>query len=197
MPLPSPKDAVPNTELFPAMEGLTELDTKNAEADAPLAAPPFPSRRQDHSLDKTRQATRLRRLGLVGFFAASYLASLGLLYVSELIGFATLAAVGVAVLLTLAGLFAVFASGLNQKAREKNLTAPIALCALLILLGTVYIAPQARMLFAPFTFVIIAYGMYRLDRKTLLMLTAVALAGYAAVLGLQSYQGFGPHDWQL
>lgn len=159
--------------------------------------PPPPSRRKDHSLDVTRQASRIRRLVLVAVFGLCYLIGLTLLHIQGMVDRLTLSVAASAVILVMAGFFGLFAAGINQNAKEKNLTAPIAWCAIAILLGVLYSAPESRILFVPFSFVLMAHGMYRLTRNTLMMMAGALLTGYAGVIGLHSLQPADPEAWKL
>ncbi|RJG07351.1 GGDEF domain-containing protein [Noviherbaspirillum cavernae] len=184
----STKDIVPHTDIFPLTEGPMDFVEPPPAASAVSATAAAHIPRQDHSLDKSRQAMRLKRLRLVCLFAGLYLSILIVFHSQRLIGREVLAGIVVVVVVAMAGLYGIFFSGLNQKAREKSLTAPIALFALAILLWTDYVAPQSRMVFVPFLFLVVAYGMYRLPQQSMLLLTAAALAGDAAVIALHYLQ---------
>ncbi|HEV2609639.1 MAG TPA: GGDEF domain-containing protein [Noviherbaspirillum sp.] len=199
MPSSNPNEVVSDTDNFPNTQGLMEFAEKKTTSSQPpgvLPSPP-PSRRKDHSVDAKRQASRIRRLLLVAVFGFCYLIGLACLHVAGMVDRATLSLAAAAVILIMAGFFGIFAAGFNQKAKEKNLTAPIAWCAVAILLGVLYSAPESRMLFVPFSFVLMAHGMYRLTRNTLMMMASALLTGYAGVIGLHSLQPIDPQAWKL
>lgn len=78
----------------------------------------------------------------------------------------------------------IFKSGLHMRAREKRLKLPIVVCALACMLLMVYLDPATQILLAPFSFVAIAYGMYRIPRKTAYLVAWALLSGYAVVIAL-------------
>lgn len=190
----NPKDAVPHTDIFSLTEGALDF----AE---PLPSPPVPEQtrlqRRNGSTDESRQAIRLRRLLLICLFAELYLLVLAVFYSQDMVGGSTLFGIAVMVSALMLGLYGLFASGLNRRAREKNLTAPIALSALALMLWTVYAAPATRVMFGPFVFIVVAYGMYRLTRRTMLLLSAGALAGYAGVIGAHYQRHVSPDEIKL
>jgi predicted signal transduction protein with EAL and GGDEF domain len=195
----NPNEDLPDTDVFPSTQGLVEFAERKPPAPqlpVALQSPPA-SRRKDHSADMTRQASRIRRLLLVAVFGMCYLIGLTLLHLEGMVGRVTVTVAAAAVILFMAGFFSIFAAGINQKAKEKNLTSPIAWCAIAILLGVLYAAPESRILFVPFAFVLMAHGMYRLSRNTLLMMAGTLLAGYAGVIGLHSLQQTDVPDWKL
>ena len=53
-----------------------------------------------------------------------------------------------------------------MRTHEKRLKLPIVVSALACMLVVVYLDPAMQILLAPFSFVAIAYGMYRIPRKT-------------------------------
>ena len=71
-----------------------------------------------------------------------------------------------------------------MRAREKRPKLPIVVCALACMLLMVYLDPATQILLAPFSFVAIAYGMYRIPRKTAYLVAWALLSGYAVVIAL-------------
>jgi diguanylate cyclase (GGDEF)-like protein len=181
-------ETVPNTDIFPVTEESTDPGQSHPPPSPPLM------RRHNDALNKSRQAVRIRRLLLVCIVAELYLLALAVFHTQHLVDRATLVSVAVITGIAIAALYGVFISGWNLKAREKNLTAPIAVTGLMVMLWTLYSAPGSRIIFTPFMFVLIAYGMYRLTQRTMLLLTAGTLAGYAGVIGLHYLQRISPHD---
>jgi diguanylate cyclase (GGDEF)-like protein len=151
-------------------------------------------RRHDDALNKSRQGGRIRRLLLLCIFAELYLLALAVFHTQHLVDRETLVSVALITGGAIASLYGIFIRGWNLKAREKNLTAPIAVTGLIIMLWTLYCAPASRIIFSTFAFVLIAYGMYRLTQRTMLLLSAATLAGYAGVIGLHYAQRISPHD---
>lgn len=187
----SNQEAVPNTDVFPNTVGLMDHADPN---------PGVPNIRvlqtRDHSRvqENSRQKMRIRRFYLACLFSGLYLAAAGVFYSQDLVGRDTLGiAIGLAGI-AMVVFHLIFSSGMNRKAAEKNLTAPIILCALSMMLWVVYAAPATRIIFTPFVFVTIAYGMYRLTLKTMLFLSIATLAAYAFVIGMHYSQS---HDVAL
>ena len=181
----SNQEAVPNTDVFPITEGpMDYADPKlNTQRIRPLQA-----RDQSNTQEQSRQAMRVRRFFLACFFSILYLLAVAVFYWQGLVDREILIIATGCVGFAMAVFYGIFSSGLNKKAAEKNLTAPIILCALALMLWITYVAPASRIIFTPFVFVIIAYGMYRLTQRTMLLLSLSTLAGYAAVIGLHYTQ---------
>jgi len=180
----SAKDTISNTDIFPLTEGLTEFGDPTSIAPMVFPDPAKYVQRKGGTVDKARQAIRLKRLLFVCISAELYLLLLAGLHSQGLIASPHLIAIASVVSLVMLGFYGVFASGLNQRAKEKNLTAPIAIFALIILLWTIYDAPQTQIVFVPFTFLIIAYAIYRLSQKKTLLIGMSALIGYGAIIVL-------------
>ena len=112
------------------------------------------------------------------------------LYAVALAGFYALGVVGAHVLWVLAGLtaagFAVFGAvfrlGLQRQLRLRHLKLGIVTTAIGGMLVVFYLEPVTQILLAPFMFVAVAYGIFTVPRRTLLVLTAAVLCAYAAVI---------------
>lgn len=154
-------------------------------------------RRHGRVSDRARQAMRVQRMQRVYLFSTLYLLILAVFHTQDLISRTALVTIASVVCAGMVSFYSIFASGVNQKAREKNLTMPIAVFALGTLLLTMYIAPQSENVFVPFLFLVVAYGMYRLSTRTMLMLTACALIGYAAVICLHARQQPNPGELKM
>lgn len=158
---------------------------------APDAAAPPPDRRRplgpQHAARRRRRT--MQRLLLIGGFAALYLLALVVFREQGLLAEPDLIAAGVLVGSSIAVFFTLFISGLNRKAAEKSLSAPMALCGLAIMLWVVYRAPATHIVFAPFVFVTIAFGTYRLTARVALLLALTALAGFGAIIQAHSVAG--------
>jgi diguanylate cyclase len=181
-------DAVPNTDIFPNTEELIDpVDVVEPETSPSIVQPTSlleqPDAQEEFALD-ARPAALMRRLLVSYGFSTIYLLAL--------LGFCTQGLVDIPVLVVVAALmsgtmavfYAIFAMGMNQQVKEKNMTVPLTLCALVIMLGVNYVAPAAHIIFGPFVFLIMAYSMYRLTQKSVLLLSGVALSGSLMVIGL-------------
>lgn len=80
----------------------------------------------------------------------------------------------------------------NLKFREKRLKLPIVVCALASMLWLVYLDPAMQMLLVPFTFVTLAYGMYRISRNVAFLLALGVVVGYAFVIGMHTLEQGNP-----
>ena len=144
------------------------------------------------SLKERRRARLRRRLLIGGGFSGLYLFAL---FIFSLIGAvermvlgATFGFVAVASLV----FYALYAASKSKRQAEKRLTGPIAVFALAVMLIDVYAAPGSRPVFTSFVFVAIAYGMYYLSRRAMLLLCAGTLAGFAAVIGMHHLERHDP-----
>lgn len=166
------------------------LDARNRPMAHALGTP---DRRRRTRLDGARQRRQYQRqLLIVGGFAALYLFALLVFHALGLLPRSTLAAAALASALAIGVFCAVFACGLNRRAAEPSLGAPMALCGLAILLWVMYMAPATHILFAPHVFVTIAFGTYRLSTRTMVLLALAALAGFGAVIQLHYFEGGEP-----
>ncbi|MCB1977788.1 MAG: GGDEF domain-containing protein [Burkholderiaceae bacterium] len=142
------------------------------------------SRRHSDALRLRRQRTNAQKwlIALVligGYGAVAFLVHwLGYVQWRTLVAYLGMVAAGVA------GFVLLFRTGWHQKFREKRLKLPIVVCCLGAMLVLVYLDPAMQILLAPFTFVTLAYGMYRISRNTAFVLAAAQLLGYAGVLAL-------------
>lgn len=93
------------------------------------------------------------------------------------------ALVGCAVLLA-ALFFVLFRVRVHLRFRDKRLKLPIVIAALSYMLLMVYLEPAMQILFAPFSFVVLAYGMYRVSHRNAYFLVFCLLGGYALIVAL-------------
>ncbi|HYD81659.1 MAG TPA: GGDEF domain-containing protein [Paucimonas sp.] len=179
-------NVIPDTDIFAMtgepllaaeLAGEPLLDSFSGAAGARIAHP--------HALHETaRHAMRFRRLQLSFVFAGLYLVALAVFHWQGLIDRPTFAIAAALLCGATAVFYGLFIGGTKRKIREWNLSAPIALCSIAIMLWLTYAAPATRIIFAPFIFATIACCMYRLRQRAVLMLCVGTLAGYAAVIGL-------------
>lgn len=187
----SNQEAVPNTDVFPMTEG--PMDYADPKPDPPPIRHVRP-REQPKNQENVRQAARIRRFFLGCLFSGLYLIAVGMFYFQDLIERDVLVIAAGCSGLAMLVFYGIFSSGMNRKAADKNLTAPMIVCALAMMLWIAYVAPVTRIIFAPFAFVTIAFGMYRLTQKAMLLLCLATLACYALVIGLHYTQS---HDAAL
>ena len=163
------------TDAFPLTDAVLEFDDSSSVAVRPgrRALDGFGPRGERSASSKWRAVA-----GLIGLYAVA------------LTGFYALGVVGAQVLWVLAGLTAagfavfgaVFRSGLQRKLRLRHLKLGIVTTAIGGMLVVFYLEPVTQILLAPFMFVAVAYGIFTVPRRTLLVLTAAVLCAYAAVI---------------
>ena len=123
-------------------------------------------------------------LFLLGAFAAVTAVFWAMGYVQTRTLYALL---GMVVVVPLAFLL-VFSMGWNRRFREKRLKLPIVVSALAGMLWLVYLDPAMQIVLAPFTFVALAYGMYRISRNVAFLLALGVVVGYAGVIALHALE---------
>jgi diguanylate cyclase len=171
------------TDAFPLTDAVLEFDDSSAAAVRPgrRALDGFGSRAGRSAPSKWWAVA-----GLIGLYAVA------------LTGFYALGVVGAQVLWVLGGLaasgFAVFGalirSGLRHRLRLRHLRLGIVVASIGGMLVVFYLEPVTQILLAPFMFVAVAYGIFTVPRRTLLVLAAVVLCAYAAVVAVhQAQQG--------
>lgn len=163
------------TDAFPLTDAVLEFDDSSSVAVRPgrRALDGFGPRGERSASSKWWAVA-----GLIGLYALA------------LAGFYALGVVGAQVLWVLAGLTAagfavfgaVFRSGLQRKLRLRHLKLGIVTTAIGGMLVVFYLEPVTQILLAPFMFVAVAYGIFTVPRRTLLVLTAAVLCAYAAVI---------------
>lgn len=164
------------TDAFPLSDAVLEFDDSSSVAVRP-------GRRALDGFDP-----RGERGGRGKWWAVAGLISL---YALALAGFYAMGMVGAEVLgvlaaLTVAGFMVfwiVFRSGTHDKFRMRHLKLSIVSTCIVGMLVIFYLEPVTQILFAPFMFLAVAYGIFTVPRRTLLILTAVVFCAYAAVAG--------------
>jgi len=91
-----------------------------------------------------------------------------------------------------AGFLVLFRARWYLKFRDKRLKLPIVVCALAGMLALVYLDPAMQILLAPFTFVALAYGMYRISRNVAFLLALGVVVGSAAIMALHYFEHGNP-----
>ena len=194
--------SVPNSAAFPdtvEMPGFGEMpltDQLSQEAAsyeaistaAPAAAETAELRRE------MRRGRLQRRLLIGGGFSGLYLFAL---YIFFLVGAVDRMVFMASFFFVLAGgfmFYALYAGSRSKRQAEKRLTGPIAVSALAVMLADVFFSPGSRPVFTTFVFLAIAYGMYYMSRRAMLLVCAGTLAGFAAVIGMHH---IARHDPEL
>ena len=141
---------------------------------------------------EVRQSRLRRRLLIGGGFSGLYLFALFVFCLAGEVDSLTLAATFITVFLAGQLFYFLYARSKSKRQAEKRLTGPIAVCALAVMLIDTWVAPNCRPIFTSFVFVAIAYGMYYMSRRAMLMLSAGTLAGFAAIVGLHHLRFHDP-----
>jgi len=130
----------------------------------------------------------MQQLLIVTGFVALFLFGLLIFQLQGLLAPATLAQAALACAAALTLFYTAFSTGLNRRARDRSLTALQALCGTAILLWVIHQAPATHIMFGPYLFVAVAFGTLRLPRAEVFALTTLALAGFAALIGMHYLQ---------
>lgn len=175
------KPSFSNTDVFPLTDAIMEFDDSSAEVAY------RPRRQSDTSTIRGSRTTAQKWLIAIGLMS---------LYLLATVVFYTLGMVRLTTLYVLIGciaffsvvFFALFKTGAHFRFREKRLKLPIVISALSCMLLLVYLDPVMQILMAPFSFVAMAYGMYRISRGYVYLLVFGLLAGNALVVALHYQQ---------
>ncbi len=84
--------------------------------------------------------------------------------------------------------FIAFKVKLNFYFGEQRLKLPILVTSLFCMLLAVYLDPAAQIIFTAFTFISLAYGMYRIPTKKLSLVIAALLIGFGIIISLHYRQ---------
>lgn len=120
-------------------------------------------------------------------------AALTMAYAAGVAGFYVLEVVQASTLLALAGMTAagfclfgvVVGLGWHRRLRDRYLKVPIVVSMLACMMVVFYLEPITQILFAPFAFVAVAYGVFTISRKLMLRLILLALLAYVGVMAVQ------------
>lgn len=166
-----------STDVFPLTDAILDFDDSSEGVTQP-------ARRESDvrkPAGKRSNAQKWRiASSLIGLFG---LATLGF-HAMGMVRQSTVLVLGGLVVVFMLAFYAVFKTGLHFRFREKRLKLPIVVTALGCMLVLVYLDPAMQILLAPFSFMALAYGMYRISRAKAFVLVLGLLAGYALVIAL-------------
>lgn len=171
-----------NSDFFPLTDTLMDFgDTLPARGNGDQEK----SRRQIVLTDQAK----LPQKWLIGsVFIAMYLLAIVLFSGMDLARKSTVfILLGAIVFAVLAFIF-IFKSGLNQGFRESRLKLEMIATAFAGMLLVFYFDPATQIVFTPFAFVALTYGMHRIPSKIFAMLVAAVLLGFALVISLHYRQ---------
>ncbi|HET9580875.1 MAG TPA: EAL domain-containing protein [Usitatibacter sp.] len=136
------------------------------------------------SHEGSKHAVRVRRFYLA---AAAYATCIPLLIIAHALGIMALApaiAAGAAIVAVNAGIYALFATRLNERFADPSLTWPQMLGGIAVLMYVVYHFDHDRGLPLMMCLVILAFGTFRFNTRQFVLASGVVLAAYSAVINL-------------
>jgi diguanylate cyclase (GGDEF)-like protein len=146
--------------------------------------------------DDAEQRLRFRRYMIAAATSLMFVFLLMLCFMEGVLSAGPFAAASLATLAAIVAFYVLFRSGLNKRARDRSLTLPMMLCATCAVTFVLHYVGPARPVFLLMYPVILFFGVFRLNTRTLLGVSGLALAGYALVIWLlmQPPEGIGrPH----
>lgn len=146
------------------------------------------SRRQT---ERTGQAKPQKWL-IAGAFIGMYLLAIALFSAMDLVQKNTFFILMGAIAIAISVFFFLFKTGFNQGLRESHLKLEMIATAFAGMLLVFYFDPATQIVFTPFAFIALAYGMYQIPSKILSILVAGVLLGFALVIGLHYRQWHNP-----
>ncbi len=134
--------------------------------------------------ENAEQRLRFRRYLIAAATSLMFVFLLTLCLLEGALSAGPFAVAALGTLSAIVAFYLLFRSGLNKRARDRSLTVPMMVCATCAVTFTLYYVGPARPVFLLMYPVILFFGVFRLRTKTLLRVAALALAGYALVIGL-------------
>ncbi|PTT19781.1 GGDEF domain-containing protein [Acidovorax sp. HMWF029] len=172
------------TDAFPLTDAVLEFDDSSSAASTAVR----PGRRAVDGLGPRGDWHERKKWWAVGGLISLYALALVGFYALGMVAGEALAVLAAMVVVGFVAFWAVLRSKVQQKIRLRHLQLAIVSTAIGGMLVVFYLAPVTQILFAPFMFVAVAYGIFTVPRRTLLALTVVVLVAYAAVIGLHHNQ---------
>lgn len=170
-----------STDAFPLTDAIMEFDD-SAES------PARPARRESDSQRSKGRRTNAQKWSIATALIGLYLLVAVAFHAMGMVRTSTLYVLTGLVVFFLLVFLVVFKKGLHFRFRERRLKLPIVATAMACMLLVVYLDPVMQILLAPFSFVAMAYGMYRISRGKAFLLAFGMLAGYALVIVLHYAQ---------
>lgn len=130
------------------------------------------------------QRVRFRRYLIAAGTSLMMVFLLGVAYLQGILAARPFVVASGTVAAAIAVFYALFRSGLNQKAKDPSLTVPMMGAAICVVTYSIYYAGPERSVFLLMYPVIMFFGIFRLDTRALLVVCAFILCAYALVLGL-------------
>ena len=166
-----------NTDVFPLTDAIMDFDD-TSEGGA------RPARREADAARPAVRRTHVQQWGVATALIGLYLLVAVAFHAMGMVKTSTVFVLTRLIAVCLLLFFVVFSKGLHGRFRDKRLTVPIVATTMACMLVAVYLDPVMQILLAPFSFVAIAFGMYRISRGKAFLLAFGMLMGYALVIGL-------------
>lgn len=179
------KNPFSNTDVFPLTDTLMDFDDT-------LPVVQRKSRRQNDPVKTLARRTHAQKwliaTALIGLYVLGILLfwQLGVVQQSTVIVLIAL----IAFFLSL--FFVIFKAKWHLQFEEKRLKLPIVSCAIASMLVICYLDPASHILFTPFCFIAIAYGMYRISRRSALIMAVVIVFAFACIAGMHYHNWHNP-----
>jgi diguanylate cyclase len=146
--------------------------------------------------DDADQRLRFRRYMIAAATSLMFVFLLTLCHMEGALSAGPFATASLATLATIGAFYVVFRTGWNRRARDRSLTVPMMVCATTAVTFALYYVGPARPVFLLMYPVILFFGVFRLNTRSLLGVSALAMFGYALVIWLLLYSPAGiarPH----
>jgi diguanylate cyclase (GGDEF)-like protein len=175
------KHASPTTEVFPLTDTLMDFDDT-------VAAEPVHLRRKAE-LGKVPAKRSIAQKWMIGAsLVGLYLLATILFYKFDLAKISTVfALIGMLAVIALS-FFVVFQTKINLYFQEKRLKLPIVSLAFSCMLVVFYLDPATQIIFTPFAFIAVSYGMHRISTAKLALLVSGVFIGLALIITLHYQQ---------
>ncbi|MBC7405222.1 MAG: GGDEF domain-containing protein [Cytophaga sp.] len=179
------KQTSANSDFFPLTDTLMDFDETMPAR--PASGEPKP-RRQSEYRTKSSKRTISEKWMIAGTLIGLYFLANFLFYEIGLTRKSTIFTLVGLIAFGLLAFFAAFETKLNTQLREKRLKLPIVIVAFSYMLFIFYLEPATQIIFTPFAFISIAYGMYRIRTNTIYIIVGFALLGFGLVIFLHYRQ---------
>ena len=138
------------------------------------------------------QRLRFHRFVMAAVTSLMLVGLLGLCVIEGMLAPKPFAIAAAAVCAAIAAFYAAFRFGLNERAKDRSLTVPMMLTAVGVVTYVLYHVGPARAVFLLMYPVVLFFGVFKLNTRKLLLISAAMLCGYALVIGLLMHDTAGP-----
>ena len=134
--------------------------------------------------DDAEQRLRFRRYLVAAATSLMFVFLMTLCYMEGALSAGPFLTASLATLAAIGAFYVVFRTGWNRRARDRSLTIPMMISATCAVTFALYYVGPARPVFLLMYPVVLFFGVFRLTTRSLLGVSALALAGYALVIWL-------------